>query len=80
MPDISDFISLMSDIHQRALMFQLSVTWAKILHAIFINLSDNFFLNSAMVRKLKKIDRLIDHTGAYFQEEMQQIVSITSNF
>ena len=45
-----------------------------------INISDNFFLNSTMARKLKQIDRLIDHTGAYFQEEMQQIVSITSNF
>ena len=33
-----------------------------------------------MARKLKQIAQLINCTGASFQEEMWQIVSITSNF
>ena len=68
MLNISDFISLMSDIHQRALMCSaLSHMNQNFVHAIFIELSDSFFLNSTMPRKLKQIDRSIDHTGAYFQ-------------
>ena len=29
-----------------------------------------------MAKELRQIDQLIDHTGAYFQEEMWQIVSV----
>ena len=45
-----------------------------------LNILSTCFLNITISRKLKQIDWLVDCTGAYFQEEMWQIVSITSDF
>ena len=70
-------INLMPDIHQRALMFQPWVTREEVLHTIFFQLFFHFFLNITMARKLTQIDQIIDHIGAYFQEEMWQIVSLS---
>ena len=67
----------MPDIHKRALVLQALSDKSENTTCYFLTPLFYFFLNITMAKKLKQIDRLIDHTGVYFQEEMQRIVSIT---